>query len=200
MHEGAFQEAGSAMHYLIDGYNLLHQVGLLGGRAGPLGLEKARQALLAQLSRFSGRETARITVVFDAVRAPPTAADALTVNGIQVFFTRFEEADDLIERLIRSTAVPKRLTVVSDDRRIREAARRRQCVVAECVEFWLSLEERGKAPEAPASDEANRDSVSESELQQWLKEFGELNDDAAFKELFDPYDFDDPPTGKRGPC
>ena len=32
--------------YLIDGYNLLHAMGVLQGRVGPLGLEKARLRLL----------------------------------------------------------------------------------------------------------------------------------------------------------
>ena len=35
------------------------------------------------------------------------------------------EADDIIEDLIRAAAVPKRLAVVSDDNRLRQAAGRR---------------------------------------------------------------------------
>jgi predicted RNA-binding protein with PIN domain len=181
------------MHYLIDGYNLLHHVGLLAGRVGPTGLENARRALLDHLSRRLGPETLRVTVVFDALRAPPTAADALTFNGIQIFFTRCEEADDLIERLIRSASVPRLLTIVSNDRRIRDAARRRQCPVVECVDFWAGLEEAREAiPEAPAGGEEKRDRVSGGETQEWLKEFGDLKDDENFKELFDPYNFDEP--------
>src|SRR6266567_621411 len=117
------------MQYLIDGYNLLHQVGLLSGRVGPAKLEKARLALLGHLSGRLGAEAAKVTVVFDALRAPPGAADALEYQGIRVFFTRCEEADDLIEEFIRSASAPKTLTVVSNDRRIRDAARRRRCPV-----------------------------------------------------------------------
>src|SRR4051812_9911239 len=107
------------MHYLIDGYNLLHHVGLLSGRVGPTRLAKARLALLGHLSDRLGSEAANVTVVFDALRAPPRAADTLEHRGIRVFFPRYEEADDLIERLIRRASVPKLLPVVSNDRRIR---------------------------------------------------------------------------------
>ena len=181
------------MHYLIDGYNLLHHVGLLTGRAGPSGLEKARQALLGRLSGRLGEHAADVTVVFDARRAPPTASDRLDYQGIEVLFTRREEADDLIEELIRRAAVPKLLTVVSNDHRIRDAARHRGCPAAECVEFWESLDRRPpERVERPAAPEGKRDRVSRAELKQWLKEFGDLDNDAGFKELFGP-DFDEPP-------
>jgi predicted RNA-binding protein with PIN domain len=183
------------VHYLIDGYNLLHHVGLLTGRVGPSGLEKARRALLEHLSGRFGEQAVNVTVVFDAQRAPPTAADTLQHQGIQVFFTRSEEADDLIEELIRRASAPKLLTVVSNDRRIREAARRRQCPVVECVEFWDTLGQRTKGrPDGPGAGEGKRDRVSRGEAQQWLEEFGDLDEDAGFKELFGP-DFEEPAEG-----
>ncbi len=180
------------MHYLIDGYNLLYQVGVLAGRAGPSGLEKARRALLGRLSAHFGAEAANVTVIFDAARAPPTASDTMEYEGVRVHFTRHELADDRIEELIRRAAAPKDLTVVSNDRRIREAALRRRCRVVECVEFWASLAERPPVPEPPEG-EAGRDRVSRGEVEEWAKEFEALESDPAFRELFDPYDFDDPP-------
>ena len=36
----------ATMHYLIDGYNLLYAMGVIHGRLGPAGLEKARLRLL----------------------------------------------------------------------------------------------------------------------------------------------------------
>src|SRR5437660_6033331 len=97
----AVRPRGGPMHYLIDGYNLLHHVGLLHGRVGPAGLEKARRALLGHLGGRFGAGADAVTVVFDARRAPPTAADTLDFDGIHVQFSRSEEADDVIERLIR---------------------------------------------------------------------------------------------------
>ncbi|MBI1914122.1 MAG: NYN domain-containing protein [Planctomycetes bacterium] len=183
------------MHYLIDGYNLLHHVGLLSGRVGPTKLEKARRALLGHLSGRLGTEAANVTVVFDALRAPPGVDDALEYQGIRVLFSRYEIADDLIEELIRRASAPKLLTVVSNDRRIRDAARRRRCPVAECVDFWESLHQRTPAPADPAVEgEPKRERVSRGEAEEWAKEFEDLGDDPDFKELFNPYDFDDPTT------
>jgi hypothetical protein len=179
------------MHYLIDGYNLLHHVGLLHGRVGPAGLEKARRALFGHLRGRFGAGADAVTVVFDARRAPPTAADALDFDGIQVLFSRSEEADDVIERLIRLAAAPRLLSVVSNDRRLRDAARRRKCPVVECVDFWAELAERPR-PGAADAAEPKRDAVSRGEAQHWLGEFADLADDPGFKELFDPYDFDPP--------
>lgn len=186
---------GRSVQYLIDGYNLLHHVGLLTGRVGPSGLEKARRALLGHLSGRCGEHAADVTVVFDAQRAPPTATDALDYQGIHVYFTRSEEADDLIERMIGHAATPKLLTVVSNDHRIRDAARRRHCPVAECVEFWETLGRRTPPRPDPADSEGKRERISRREMQEWLEEFGDLDDDADFKELFGP-DFDEP-KGER---
>src|SRR5207248_772703 len=135
-----------------------------------------------------------VTVVFDALRAPPTAADALEYQGIQVFFTRDEEADDLIERLIRRASAPRLLTVVSDDHRVRDAARRRKCAVVECADFWDFLAQRPRPRAAAPGGEPKRDGVSHGEAQEWLREFAGLADDPDFKELFDPYDFGDAPA------
>jgi hypothetical protein len=181
------------MHYLIDGYNLLHHVGLLGGRVGPAKLDKARRALLGHLSGRLGDEAANVTVVFDALGAPPGADDSLEYQGIRVLFSRREEADDLIEELIRRAAAPKLLSVVSNDRRIRDAARRRRCVVVECVDFWTSLGQRTPAaPDPSVEADSKREGISRGEAEDWTKEFADLGDDPDFKELFDPYDFDDP--------
>jgi predicted RNA-binding protein with PIN domain len=178
------------MHYLIDGYNLLHHVGrLLGNR--PANLELARLDLLRLLLERFGDEASSVTVVYDAQGAPPTVRDRQDHGGIDVRFTRFEEADDLIEALIRQAAAPEQLTVVSNDRRIKEAARRRRCPVVECVEFWASLTQKPEPSASPCpATEAERPALSPEEIAAWQKEFGDLDSDAGFKELFGP-DFEE---------
>src|SRR5262249_37811832 len=104
--------------------------------------------------------------------------------GIAVHFTRYEEADDLIEAIIRRVATPLQLTVVSNDRRIKEAARRRNCPVVECVEFWEMLLHKPKAQPIPAPAENERPTPSREEVAEWLKEFGDLEDDPGYRELF----------------
>src|SRR5258707_1335531 len=104
------------MHYLIDGYNLLHAMGALQGRVGPQGLEKARLRLLGLLRASYEDQASAITVVFDAAGAPPGSKEEQDFQGIQVrFAVHQKEADELIEDLIHHDSVPRQLTVVSDD-------------------------------------------------------------------------------------
>jgi YacP-like NYN domain len=93
------------MSYVIDGYNLLHAMGLLRGKVGPNGLEKARLGLLGMLRAVYGDDSTTVTVVFDAAHAPADAPEQEEYQGIHVrFAVQQEQADDLIEKLIRSTA------------------------------------------------------------------------------------------------
>jgi hypothetical protein len=180
------------MFYLIDGYNLLHAMGAMRSRMGPAGLERARGRLLGLLRGALGEEAHHVTVVFDAAHAPPGAAPQQEHHGIHVrFASREGEADDLIEELIRQASAPKQLAVVSDDHRLQKAAQRRRCTVLGCDAFLHSLQRRRRpTPRAPG-EAAKPEGVSRRETQHWLKEFADLADDPAVKELFDPFDFDE---------
>jgi predicted RNA-binding protein with PIN domain len=181
------------MAYLIDGYNLLHAMGILQGRTGPTGLEKARRRLLGLLHGTYGDRSSEVTVVFDAVNAPPDATEVQNFQGIHVrFAVRQDEADDLIEDLIQHDSAPRRLTVVSDDHRIQKAARHRHCQVVSCAEYLDGLNRsRRQHQRRPSAAPAKPEGVSRQETQHWLEEFADLADDAGLKELFDPYDFDE---------
>src|SRR5262245_38157603 len=110
------------MLYLIDGYNLLHVLGI--ARHKGASLAQARARLLGRLHGALGDEGKNVTVIFDAAHAPPGADAEQEYHGIQVRFAVGEyEADDLIEQLIKKASAPKQLTVVSDDHRIQQAAR-----------------------------------------------------------------------------
>src|SRR5438552_2876983 len=129
--------------YLIDGYNLIHAMGLLPPRVGPGGLEKARLALLGLLKGSFGGEASAVTVVFDGSRAPPGTDVAQTYHGIRVQYAQGEqEADDLIEDFLRHAGAPKSLTVVSDDHRLQTAARRRHASVLPCGDFLDFLKQK----------------------------------------------------------
>jgi predicted RNA-binding protein with PIN domain len=170
------------MRYLIDGYNLLHAMGLLTGKVGPNGLEKARLSLLGRLRGAYGDSASCVTVVFDARGAPAGAAHEDDYQGIHVFYTLDREADDLIEELIRRDSAPRQLTVVSDDNRIRQAAARRQCRSLRCLDF---VEETGRPRRAarPAGPGKPAE-VSAEEAQRWLAEFAGLDDDPQLRDAF----------------
>jgi len=161
------------MPYLIDGYNLLFATGRLLPRAGRGALEASRKWLLVEVVRWHGAGASEVTVVFDAAGAPPGTPAARERHGdVNVLFARGQTADDLIEELIRDEPAPRSLTVVSDDHRIREAGRRRGCVVLGCLDYcerWTRP--RGRAASPPA-EPTKPEAMTEQERRRWLEAFG----------------------------
>ncbi len=175
------------MRYLIDGYNLLHAMGLLGPhKAIPKALEKARFDLLDRLHAFFGDRSPQLTVIFDAARVPRRGEPVHDYRGLHVQFALRQEADDLIETLIQSDRSPKTLTIVSDDHRIQTAARRRQCPVLGCAAFLDVAEKPLPKPTAPAESQAKPDVQSVEERQRWLDVFANIDDDPAMRKWLDP--------------
>lgn len=171
------------MAYLIDGYNLLYAMGVLRGRVGPAGLLKARLRLLGLLASVYRQTSGKVTVVFDAAGAPPEGSDREDYDGIEVrYAVKHAQADDLIEELIRHASAPRQLSVVSDDHRLQRAARQRSCEVLGCGDYLDTLERlrrAGRHARPPASEKKER--LTERETQDWLKEFGELENDPSLQ-------------------
>jgi predicted RNA-binding protein with PIN domain len=159
------------MRYVVDGYNMLHATGHLAGKVGPHGLEKARHALLDLLAAFAKTGGAGVTVVFDARRAPARVEPEQDFQGVRVLYALDREADDLIEELIHEDTAARTLTVVSDDRRLKEAARRRQCPTQSCLDFYDTTE---KVPQTPPETEPPEQpkSLTDEEVRAWMQEFG----------------------------
>ena len=179
------------MAYLIDGYNLLHAMGVLHSRVGPHGLEKARRRLLGLLQGALGAESSNVTVVFDAAGAPAGAQEEQEYHGIHVrFAVHEEEADDLIEDLIRHNSTPKQLTVVSDDHRLQESARRRHCGVLGCLDFLEELDRTRRTSKAKSTSEPEKQG-SFQDMERWLRAFADLDHEPEMKELFGTFDFGD---------
>jgi uncharacterized protein len=183
------------MAYLIDGYNLLHAMGVLRGRVGPQGLEKARQRLLGLLLGALGAEASSATIVFDAAGAPAGAEDEQEYQGIHVrFAVHQEQADDLIEDLIHHDSAPKQLTVVSDDHRLQQAARRRHCPVLGCLDFLEELDRTRRRQKVKSAQEPEKEVPSRQDMDRWLRAFADLDNEPEMKELFGPFDFGDEHT------
>jgi predicted RNA-binding protein with PIN domain len=178
--------------YLIDGYNLLYTMGVLGGPVGPGGLEKARLRLLGLLHGAFAKEASLVTVVFDASGAAAGASGEVNFHGVHVVFSLGKkEADDVIEQFIGEASSPKSMHVVSDDHRIQQAAKRRQCVVMGCEEFLLWLDQyRQQQRTQTALLPEKQEKLSEEEMQRWLAEFGDLEKDPSLREAFEKYDFE----------
>ena len=152
------------MTYLIDGYNLLHAVGWANRKMPSGTLEAARRKLLDWLAGTvplkSGSAVFR--VVFDAQKGTAPSAGR-SHRGVLVQFAYRRTADDVIEELLDAEPTPRDVTVVSNDGRLHEAARRAGSRGWGCQEFvdWLIEAERDtpgsphhrppEKPDGPAS-------------------------------------------------
>lgn len=167
------------MRLLIDGYNVLHQSGLLGKGSGGVWLERGRKKLLDLLRNSLEPATLLAThVVFDAYSSSSITTEITSYQEIKVHFSLgYENADELIEKLIREHHAPKSLTVVSSDHRIQRCAKAHRCRVFDSA-IWLDeLPQRQRRNETVARTietpkEQAAQGLSNYEVQMWLKEFG----------------------------
>jgi predicted RNA-binding protein with PIN domain len=164
------------MAYLIDGYNLLFATGRLTQRAGRGALEASRKWLLVEVVRHHGEGASEVTVVFDAAGAPPGTPPPERHGGVNVLFARGQTADDLIEELIRGEPAPRSLTVVSDDHRIRDAARRRGCAVLGCLDYCERWTQPPRAAAEPPAEPGKPEAMTDQERRRWLEAFGGADD------------------------
>jgi predicted RNA-binding protein with PIN domain len=181
-----------ALRYLIDGYNLMHAKGLMQHKFRGDGLHRARLKFLdAVLGQLGPLDTARTTVVFDAALPPRNRPAREEYKGLTVLYAVGEEnADAVIERLIEQHSAPKQLAVVSSDRRVREAARRRGSRSVEADAFWVGSHRRS-SEETPhvrkrASDSSDTDRptrVDPAEARRLAAEFAEADRDLAHSDF-----------------
>lgn len=163
------------MRYLIDGYNALFAWGLLRKKAQPHQLEQARLNFLQKLRQ--GGAGAGTTVVFDARHAPARGVTEEDYHGVRVCFAD-GAADDHIEELLRHDGQPVHLTVVSNDRRLRDAARRRGCRSLDCFDYLEELQRRPVAAPTVPAEAAKPEASSPEEQRRWLEAFGEADGDS----------------------
>jgi uncharacterized protein len=168
---------------LIDGYNLMHFAGLARTKYGPGGFERARDRFLKLLQQgLTAEERACTTVVFDAQHAPYPNRTARHLRGMTVLFSPpGQEADDTIEELVRAHSAPRKLIVISSDRRLQRSAGLRKAAWIDADGFLEELDRRQAAERteaapahAPPSARTDRE-LSAAELDEWLDVFGDLD-------------------------
>lgn len=161
---------------LIDGYNLLNAAGILGRGVGPGGLQRARLAMLNFLAEsLDPDELPRTTVVFDAADRAWGSPRNINHRGITVrFASEFEDADALIEALIRADSAPRRLTVVSSDHRLQRAARRRRARAVDSDVWYAEVLQHRQERRESTTDAPARPSVPllAEDVEYWLRLFG----------------------------
>lgn len=159
------------MRFIIDGNNLLHALGKLTARSTLSAFDAARRWLAGRAREAHRTE---VIIVFDGQPPPRQRRDE--PGPPRVVFSGRATADDVIEELIRSDTGPRQLTVVSDDLRLREAARHRGCVSLRCLDYaeehLLGGGRQQAAPRPVAPEKPEGGSMDE-----WADVFGGLDDD-----------------------
>lgn len=112
-------------------------------------------------------------VIFDGA-GPGDTSDFETISNPEVFFAGFHcDADSVIEEKIKANTSPRRLTVVSSDRRLRKAAALRKAAVVKSERFWEQVQDelRRDRPQKREPEE-KREGLSAGETDRWLEVFG----------------------------
>jgi uncharacterized protein len=125
------------------------------------------------LSEYFARTGELGQVVFDGA-GPADTSEFETISNPEVFFAGFHrDSDSVIEEKIRADASPRRLTVVSSDRRLRKAASARKASTVKSEEFWERVrKELSRKQPRRKEPEEKREGLTDSETEKWLEVFG----------------------------
>lgn len=125
------------------------------------------------LSRYFALTGEPGEVVFDGA-GPADRSEFDKITSPEIIFAGFHrDADSVIEERLKVNTSPRRVTVVSTDRRLRKAAALRKARGMKSEDFWELVRrelKRGK-PRKPEPKE-KREGLSESETEQWMDLFG----------------------------
>lgn len=162
------------MRYLLDAYNLMYAAGFVPGSAKPGQFHAARERFLNWLADAPAIRTgtASVHLILDAKNSPTNLGQTFH-RSLQLTYSFRETADDLIEKLLEREAIPSRLTVVSNDSRLRSAAWRRGCNAWSCQEFmdWMDQPPKESQPPKSSSLSEKPSDIPLSEMEELLQAF-----------------------------
>jgi len=156
---------------IIDGYNLLRAVQNLTEQSFNI----TDVQLCSILSEYLYRIKKKGSIVFDGTGPRDKTAFNNLYNLEVIFSGSSREADDIIEKLVLEDTAPKRLIVVSSDRRVKTAANKRKATAVDSIDFWMeAIKTIEKKRERNVEPLAKFTGISEVETEYWLKVFGLL--------------------------
>jgi predicted RNA-binding protein with PIN domain len=127
--------------YLIDGYNLLHQ---LLGHKELLDLEDERGHLVDRIASYMGGSSDRAIIVFDAHSQLLQKQESATRN-VEVYFGSFSQsADSIIEREAFNISQGESVVVVTSDYELQRTTFRPNVIRQSSRQFAGDLQEHTK--------------------------------------------------------
>ena len=155
------------MPVIIDGYNLLRSIQNIEESTfiSDIGLCRI-------LDSYFGLAGDKAEIIFDGI-GPPNKSEFSNIKNIEISFSgRTSDCDTIIEHRIQDSTAPKRLTIVSSDRRLRDAARRRKAASVKSEDFWEMMKKQLSRRRPGKEPAAKRSGLTESETELWLETFG----------------------------
>ncbi len=154
------------MTLLIDCYNLLHV-------PMPPSLAGLDEAWLCRLLARSRYRSGGIVVVCDGVAKPGGPNESAVPEVDLVFSGPARSADDVIVALVHKHSAPRRLTVVSNDRQIQKAARRRRARISTCEQLVHELlHGDGDSSDRTDDGKPGPQTLSDEQVGYWSAQFG----------------------------
>ena len=164
--------------FIIDGHNLLYSIQKTDAcRDVALArLEGSESISDVGLCRIIGRYL-KLTgqkgeIIFDGT-GPRDKSGFDNISNLEVFFAGLgTDTDTVIEDKIGANTAPRRLTIVSSDRRLRKAARGRKAISVKSEVFWNNVQNQLSRKKTTKEPAAKRRGLSDGETKQWLEYFG----------------------------
>ena len=154
--------------FIIDGHNLLYSI-----REVDEGSESISDVQLCRIvGRYLKLAGEKGEIIFDGT-GPRDKSGFEDISNLEVFFAGLgTDTDTVIEDKIRANTAPKRLTIVSSDRRLRKAAQARKATAVKSELFWSNLQKQLSRKKGIREPAAKRQGLTDGETKQWLKFFG----------------------------
>ncbi|ACF13292.1 conserved hypothetical protein [Chloroherpeton thalassium ATCC 35110] len=163
---------------LVDGYNLAHKLGV---KVSSEKLHAIRQQVEALVIAYCAAGRRQATIVYDGLG---TLGSVEKISGLEIEFTPSgTTADSRIKAMIDDTRAKSRLLVVSSDHSIRHYAKvsgvksiasedfLREMAVGQAGKKARAIKGNAKHKKGNSTSEKPQ-SISEDELDAWLKLFG----------------------------
>ena len=109
-----------SLQYIIDAYNLINHPAFKPVSKSAINIQYALADFI-KLNRLTGSQNNSLVLVFDGY--PPPLEDIPRGDGLLCIFSRGQEADELIKRIVQDSVSPKNIVVVSDDKEVQLTSR-----------------------------------------------------------------------------
>ncbi|MBI2429120.1 MAG: NYN domain-containing protein [Ignavibacteriales bacterium] len=153
-------------HFIIDGYNVIHSIPSL-KKTLAHDAQSARELFIHSVAQLTHQRKFRCTIVFDG-SAPTDAAKQSPHAPVHVLYSFPQTADAKIKQMIEQSKNRSLLVIVSSDREIQNFARVCSCQTHSSKHF-ANLLSQGDDSVTEKSDT----SLSQTQINEWLKIFGE---------------------------